>query len=517
MVPEFANEPLTDFAGSASDRQAMEAALREVKGEFAREWPLVIGGQRVTTSAWIDSRNPCQKQQVVGRTAKAGQGEAQRALDAACDAFADWSTWQPAERARLLLKAASLLRRRKHVFSATMVYEAGKTWPEADADTAEAIDFLEYYAREALRLSLPQTLPRLAGEDNELMYVPLGVGVVIPPWNFPLAITLGMTAAAIVTGNTAILKPASLTPIIAARAVELLEDAGMPAGVVNFLPGGGGEIGDFLVAHPRTRFISFTGSREVGTHIYELAAKVQPGQRWLKRVVAEMGGKYAIIVDDTADLEAAAEGIATSAYGFQGQKCSAASRAIVLEPVYQDVLAKVASRAEALRQGPAEDPSTEIAAVIDKSQYDKVLSYVEIGQREGRLVTGGEPNGSDDGWYIQPTVIADVPETGRIAQEEIFGPVLAFIRARDYTHALAIANGTEYGLTGGVYSRDRRRLEQARAEFQAGNLYFNRKITGAMVGAQPFGGFDMSGTDSKAGGPDYLQLFMQAKVVVERF
>jgi len=233
--------------------------------------------------------------------------------------------------------------------------------------------------------------------------------------------------------------------------------------------------------------------------------------------VAEMGGKDAIIVDDTADLEAAAEGIATSAYGFQGQKCSAASRAIVLEPVYQDVLGKVASRAEALRQGPAEDPSSQIAAVIDKSQYDKVLSYVEVGQREGRLVTGGEPNGSDDGWYIQPTVIADVPENGRLAQEEIFGPVLSFIRARDYTHALAIANGTEYGLTGGVYSRDRRRLEQARAEFQVGNLYFNRKITGAMVGAQPFGGFDMSGTDSKAGGPDYLQLFQQAKVVVERF
>ncbi len=517
MVPEFANEPLTDFAKSAPDRQAMEAALHEVKGEFDRRWPLVIGGQQVTTSAWIESHNPCQKEQVVGRTAKAGRGEAQRALDAAWDAFADWSKWQPAERARLLFKAAALLRRRKHVFSATMVYEAGKTWPEADADTAEAIDFLEYYAREALRLSLPQTLPRLAGEDNELMYVPLGVGVVIPPWNFPLAITLGMTAAAIVTGNTAILKPASLTPIIAARAVELLEDAGMPAGVVNFLPGGGAEIGDFLVAHPRTRFISFTGSREVGTHIYGLAAQVQPGQRWLKRVVAEMGGKDAIIVDDTADLEAAADGIATSAYGFQGQKCSAASRAIVLEPVYQDVLGKVASRAEALRQGPAEDPSSQIAAVIDQSQFDKVLGYVAVGQREGRLVTGGEPNGSPDGWYIQPTIIADVPEDGRLAQEEIFGPVLSFIRARDYGHALAIANGTEYGLTGGVYSRDRRRLEQARAEFRVGNLYFNRKITGAMVGAQPFGGFDMSGTDSKAGGPDYLQLFMQAKVVVERF
>jgi 1-pyrroline-5-carboxylate dehydrogenase len=515
MVPEFANEALTDFS-QPTTRQAMQAGLRHVTDEFARDWPLVIGGERVTSGAWIDSFNPCHKDQQVGRVARAGRGEAERALDAAWAAFPDWSTWQPAERARLLLKAAALLRARKHVFSATMVYEAAKTWPEADADTAEAIDFLEYYGREALRLAGPHPLPRLAGEDNELMYLPLGVGVVIPPWNFPLAITCGMTAAAIVTGNTAILKPASLTPIVAARLVELFEEAGLPPGVLNFLPGSGGEVGDFLVGHARTRFISFTGSREVGTHIYALASQVQQGQRWLKRVVAEMGGKDAIIVDETADLEAAAAGITTSAYGFQGQKCSAASRAIVLEPVYQDVLGRVARQAEALKQGPADDPATQIAAVIDESQFNKVLSYIEVGQREGRLVVGGEPDGAD-GWYIQPTVVADVPGNGRLAQEEIFGPVLSFIRARDYSHALAIANNTEYGLTGGVYSRNRRRLEQARAEFQVGNLYFNRKITGAMVGAQPFGGFDMSGTDSKAGGPDYLQLFMQAKVVVERF
>jgi 1-pyrroline-5-carboxylate dehydrogenase len=408
------------------------------------------------------------------------------------------------------------MRARKHLFSATMVYEAGKTWPEADADTAEAIDFLEYYGREALRLAAPHPLPRLPGEDNELMYLPLGVGVVIPPWNFPLAISCGMTAAALVTGNAVILKPASLTPVIAARLVALFEEAGTPPGVLNFLPGSGGEIGDVLVAHPRTRFISFTGSREVGTRIYALASTVQQGQRWLKRVVAEMGGKDAIIVDESADLEAAAASITTSAYGFQGQKCSAASRAIVLEPVYQDVLGRVAQKAEALRMGPADDPSSQVAAVVDEGQFRKVLSYVEIGQREGRLVLGGEPDGAD-GWYIQPTVFADIPEAGRLAQEEIFGPVLSFVRARDYGHALAIANGTEYGLTGGVYSSNRRNLERARREFQVGNLYFNRKITGAMVGAQPFGGFDMSGTDSKAGGPDYLQLFTQAKVVVERF
>jgi 1-pyrroline-5-carboxylate dehydrogenase len=515
MVPEFVNEALTDFSHPAQ-RQSMVDALRGVQDEFAREWPLRIGGASVTSGAWIHSLNPCSKTQVVGRVAKATQPQAESALDAAWTAFADWSRWQPSERARLLLKVAALMRARKHMLSATMVYEAGKTWPEADADTAEAIDFLEYYAREALRLAEPHPLPRLAGEDNELMYLPLGVGVVIPPWNFPLAITCGMTGAALVTGNTVILKPASLTPIVAARMVELFEEAGTPPGALNFVPGSGGEIGDFLVGHSRTRFISFTGSREVGTHIYALAAQVQLGQRWLKRVVAEMGGKDAIIVDESADLEAAAAGITTSAYGYQGQKCSAASRAIVLEPVYQDVLGRVARQAEALRVGPAEDPATQIAAVIDQSQYDKVLSYVEVGQREGRLVVGGEPHGSD-GWYIQPTVVANVPEGGRLAQEEIFGPVLSFIRARDYSHALAIANGTEYGLTGGVYSRDRRHLERARAEFQVGNLYFNRKITGAMVGAQPFGGFDMSGTDSKAGGPGYLQLFTQAKVTVERF
>jgi 1-pyrroline-5-carboxylate dehydrogenase len=515
MLPEFTNEALTDFSDT-TNRQAMEAALLQVRGEFGREWPLVIGGKQETTGGWIDSLNPCHKDQVVGRVARADRAHAERALDVAWTACEDWSTWLPAERARVLFKAAALLRASKHLFSATMVYEAGKTWPEADADTAEAIDFLEYYGREALRLAEPRPLPRLAGEDNELIYLPLGVGIVIPPWNFPLAITLGMTAAAIVTGNTTVLKPASLTPIIAARAVALLEDAGLPPGVVNFLPGSGGEIGDFLVGHARARFISFTGSREVGTHIYALAAQVQTGQRWLKRVVAEMGGKDAIIVDDTADLDAAAEGITTSAYGFQGQKCSAASRAIVVEPVYQDVLGMVARRAEALRQGPAEDPASQIAAVIDENQFNKILSYVEVGQREGRLVVGGEQDGAD-GWYIQPTVVADVPENGRLAQEEIFGPLLSFIRARDYRHALAIANGTEYGLTGGVYSRDRRHLEQARAEFQVGNLYFNRKITGAMVGAQPFGGFNMSGTDSKAGGPDYLALFLQAKVVVERF
>ncbi len=515
MIADFRNEPLTDFS-QAANRQAMESALAAVRADFEHEWLLAIGGERLATGDWIVSRDPCQKDRVVGKVAKAGRAEADRALQAGWTAYEEWSRWQPAERARTILKAAALLRRRKHLFSATMVYETAKTWVEADADTAEAIDFLELYGWEALRLAERQPLTRTAGEDNELIYLPLGLGIVIPPWNFPTAIMAGMTAAAVVTGNTAILKPASLTPVVAARFVDLLHEAGVPDGVVSFLPGSGGDIGDYLVAHPRTRFVSFTGSREVGCHIYALAAQVQPGQRWLKRVVAEMGGKDAIVVDETADLDAAVEGIVTSAYGFQGQKCSAASRAIVLEPVYQDVLAQVARRAEALRVGPAEDPSSQMSAMIDESQLRKVLDYVDLGQKEGRLVVGGEPIG-DVGWYVQPTVFADIPEDSRLAQEEIFGPVLSFIRARDYDHALQVANGTDYGLTGGVYSRDRRRLERARAELHVGNLYFNRKITGALVGAQPFGGFNMSGTDSKAGGRDYLQLFLQAKVVVERY
>ncbi len=517
MVPEFHNQPLTDF-GQADARSAMERALRQVRDDFDRDWPLVVGGESLNTGRWIESLDPCEPAQRVGRAAQANAEQAGRALDSAWTAWTDWARTTPEERARLLFKLAALMRRDRHLFSATMVYEAGKTWPEADGDTAEAIDFLEYYGREALRLAQAPRLPTIHGEDNVLVYEPLGAGVIIPPWNFPLAITTGMTAAAVVTGNTVVLKPSSLTPIVAARLVELFAAAGAPPGVVNFLPGSGSEVGDVLVGHPRTRFISFTGSREVGTHIHALAAQVQPRQRWLKRVVAEMGGKDAVIVDETADLDAAAEGIVVSAFGYQGQKCSAASRAIVIDDVYQEVLERVARRAEALRIGPADDPAIDMAAVIDESQYRKILSYMDVGQREGRLVVGGEAaDAAGDGWYIQPTVFADLPPTGRMAQEEIFGPVLSFLRARDFEDALAVANDTEYGLTGGVYSRDRRRLEQARTAFHVGNLYFNRKITGALVGAQPFGGFNMSGTDSKAGGPDYLALFQQARSIVERF
>jgi 1-pyrroline-5-carboxylate dehydrogenase len=411
---------------------------------------------------------------------------------------------------------AAALRRRKHEFSATMVYEVAKTWAEADADTAEAIDFLEYYGREMVRLAQPVSLPYVAGEENEQRYEPLGVGVLIPPWNFPLAILVGMTASAIVTGNTVVLKPASLAPVVAARFMEVLAEAGLPPGVVNFVPGPGDVVGDRLVEHPRTRFVSFTGSQAVGVHIYERAARVAPGQRWLKRVVAEMGGKNAIVVDTSADLDAAVEGIVASAFGFQGQKCSACSRVVALDGVHDALLEEVAARTWDLRVGPAADPATNVAAVVDRGQHEKVLDYVGIGRGEGRLVCGGEP-GDPAGYYVQPTVFADVAPDARIAQEEIFGPVVAFLRAPDYERAIAIANATEYGLTGAVYARDRARLEYARREFHVGNLYLNRKCTGALVGVQPFGGFDMSGTDAKAGGPDHLLQFVQAKVVAERF
>jgi 1-pyrroline-5-carboxylate dehydrogenase len=494
----------------------MQAALREAAARFDDEHALVIGGEAVYSGEWIDSYDPCEYDRRVGRVARGTAALAERALDAAWAAYPEWAHTAPAARARILWKAAALLRQRKHAFSALLVYEVAKTWAEADADTAEAIDFLEYYGREMVLLAGPAALTPFPGEENEQVYEPLGAGVIIPPWNFPLAIMAGMTAAAIVAGNTVVLKPASLAPVVAARFVELLAEAGLPPGVVNFLPGPGDVVGDLLVEHPRTRFVSFTGSREVGVHIYERAARVAAGQRWLKRVVAEMGGKNAIVVDTTADLEAAAAGIAASAFGFQGQKCSACSRVVALADVHDRLLEQVTERTWALRLGPAADPETNMAAVVDRAQYDKVLEYVGVGRKEGRLVCGGEP-GDAAGYYVQPTIFADVAPEARIAQEEIFGPVVGFLRAPSYERAIAIANDTPYGLTGAVYTRDRARLEYARREFHVGNLYLNRKCTGALVGVQPFGGFDMSGTDAKAGGPDHLLQYLQAKVIAERF
>ncbi|MGH2510622.1 MAG: aldehyde dehydrogenase family protein, partial [Ktedonobacteraceae bacterium] len=380
-----------------------------------------------------------------------------------------------------------------------------------DGDTAEAIDFLEFYGREALRLADEQPLTKVAGEDNQLVYIPLGVGAVIPPWNFPSAIMAGMTTASLVAGNSVVLKPASTSPMIAWQFVRILEEVGLPAGVVNFVTGSGGTIGDALIENPRVRFIAFTGSREVGLRIHELASKHHQGQIWLKRTILEMGGKDATLVDESADLDAAADGIVAAAFGFQGQKCSAGSRAIIVEQVYDEVLRKIIEKTRKLSMGDVTQPETYMGPVIDANAFKKVNEYIEIGKGEGRLLTGGSHHGP--GYFIEPTVIADVAPQARIAQEEIFGPVLAVIKAKNFEDGLEIANSTEFGLTGSVYSRDPAHWARAKEEFFVGNLYLNRKCTGALVGAHPFGGFNMSGTDSKAGGRDYLLLFTQAKTI----
>jgi 1-pyrroline-5-carboxylate dehydrogenase len=515
MPEEFRNEALTDFADEANARQ-MRAAIEKVRASLGRDYPLVIGGERVMTGRTFDSLNPARKTEVVGRFQKANVELTRLAVERADETFKTWSRTRPEERAALLVRVAQILRERKHEFSAWMVHEVAKSWAEADGDTAEAIDFCEFYAREMLRYAGEQPLVKIAGEENALWYIPLGVGVVIPPWNFPLAIMAGMTVASVVTGNTVVLKPSSDAPTIAYKFFEILEEAGLPAGVVNFCPGSGGEVGDTMVDHARTRYVAFTGSKEVGLRIVERAAKHQPGQMWIKRVVAEMGGKDAIIVDADADLDDAAAGVVASAFGFQGQKCSACSRAIIHSDVYDEMVGRIAERAAKIKVGDPVDQATAMSAVINEKAFRTINRYVEWGQEQGgRIVAGGGSDG-EQGFFIEPTVLADVKPGDRVEQEEIFGPVLACVRAEGFTDALRIANGTEYGLTGAVYSNDPEKLRRAREEFHVGNLYLNRKCTGALVGVHPFGGFNMSGTDSKAGGRDYLGLFMQAKVAAEK-
>lgn len=512
---EFRNEPFTNFSRS-ENAHAMRQALERVGDLLGHEYELVIGGERSRTAAKIESHNPANPKQLVGIHQKAGAEHAELAMKAALAAFPSWSRLPVSQRASLLLRAAEIIRERKFEFCAWLVYEVGKNWVEADADVGETIDFLEFYAREALRLAEVKPPIQYPGEKNELLYIPLGVGAVIPPWNFPMAIMAGMTAASIVCGNTVILKPSSDSPTIAARFLDVLEEAGLPDGVVNFCPGSGSTFGNAIVEHPKTRFIAFTGSRDVGLEINERAAKAQPGQIWIKRTILEMGGKDSIIVASDADVNAAVEGVAASAFGFNGQKCSACSRAIVEEPIYEVFLERLRERVAQIKVG---DPleNTAMGPVINHMAMQSILRYIEAGKTEGRLIAGGNPVKTEaGGYYIEPTVFADIAPNARLAQEEIFGPVLAVIKAHDFEHALTIANNTEYGLTGAIYSDSREKLDRARLEFHVGNLYFNRKCTGAMVGAHPFGGFNMSGTDSKAGGPDYLYLFTQAKSVAEK-
>jgi 1-pyrroline-5-carboxylate dehydrogenase len=511
---EFRNEPYTDFSTPAN-RKAMEEALATVRGQFGREYDLRIAGERFRTPDKLKSVNPSNPTEVVGIHDKATPAMATQAIESAHAFFPEWSRTDPAERIAMLRRAAQVIRGRKMEFDAWLVYEAGKSWAEAEADVSEAIDFCEYYALEMERLSGPQPVSQLPGEKDEMQYLPLGVGVVIPPWNFPLAILAGMTVAALVTGNTVVLKPSSETPTIAAKFAEALLEAGFPERSFTLLTGSGSTIGDLIVQHPKTRFVAFTGSRDVGLRINELAAKHQPGQIWIKRVIAEMGGKDAIVVDADSDLDQAVEGVAVSAFGYQGQKCSACSRAIVDEKVYDEFLSKLQSRVAGIRIGPADDPANYMGPVISEGAQRTILSYIETGKREGRVIAGGDAP-SKDGYFVPPTVIADVAPSAKIFQEEIFGPVLAVSKAKDFEQALEMANDSQYGLTGAVYSNNPDHIRQARERFFVGNLYVNRKCTGAMVGAHPFGGFNMSGTDSKAGGPDYLLLFLQAKSIAEK-
>jgi len=509
----FKNETYKDYSLPAEKRN-MEKALALVRSKLGKKYPIVINGQDFWTKEQIVSTNPANPSEVIGTFSKGTIDLAEKSLQAATKAFETWKNVAPEKRADMLLKASKITQRRRYEINAWMVLEVGKNWAEADADTAEAIDFLEFYAREMYRLAGPQPVVPNKGEKGYLEYIPLGVGVIIPPWNFPFAILVGTTTAAIVTGNTTVLKPSSDSPMMGWLCKEILEEAGLPKGVLNFFPSPGGEVGDYLVQNPLTRFISFTGSKEIGLRINQFAAVPQKGQKWIKRVVAEMGGKDSIIVAKDADLDEAADGIVAAAFGFQGQKCSACSRAIIEKSVYPAMVNKIVERVNRLDIG---DPANNkrVGPVVSERAYKKILEYIKIGKKEGRVVAGGAAIGNN-GYYIEPTVIADIKPNARISQEEIFGPVLALIPVKNFDEAIEVANNTEYGLTGAVYTKSRKNLDRASKEFFVGNLYLNRKCTGALVGVHPFGGFNMSGTDSKAGGHDYLLLFLQGKSIAEK-
>ncbi len=514
MPTEFRNEPLTDFT-QPHNRRKMEEAIARVEKQLGREYPLYIGAKKLKTPEKAPSYSPGNKDAVVGVFQRAGIEHAEQAVQAAARKFEEWKLVPAHRRAEILFKAAKIMRRRRFELNAWMIMEVGKNWVEADADTAEAIDFLEFYARESLRFSGKQPLTRIPTEKNDLVYIPLGVCVVVPPWNFPLAILTGMTSAAVVTGNTVVLKPSSDSPMMGILLLEMMLEAGLPLGVINFVSGPGGTMGDHLIAHPLTRLVAFTGSKEVGLHINEVASHTAPGQIWIKRVIAEMGGKDSIIIDRDVDLDKVIPDVVSSAFGYQGQKCSACSRVIVARELYNAFVRKIAERVESI---PVGDPRTNhlIGPVINERSMKSILKYVEKGVKEGgRLITGGV-RAPGNGWYVAPTLLADVKPRHTVAQEEIFGPVLAILKSKDFDDAMRIANNTEFGLTGSLYTGDREKIARARRDFHVGNLYFNRKCTGALVGVHPFGGFNMSGTDSKAGGRDYLLLFTQAKLISEK-
>ncbi len=513
-TPAFKNEALADFSAEPS-RRDMQDALAAVRKQFGQTYPLVIDGRKVATESVIDSINPSHVREIVGKCGKATPGDALQAIAAAQAAFLAWRDVDPNVRADLLVKAAGIARRRRFELAAWQVFECAKNWREADADVCEAIDFLEYYAVEMRRLAKPSA-NNLPGEDNSYHYEPRGVTVVIAPWNFPLAILCGMTAAALVTGNTAIMKPAEQSSVNAAKLMEIFDEAGFPRGVVNYLPGIGEEIGPTLAEHPDVALIAFTGSRGVGMLLNRQSAELRTGQTHIKKLIAELGGKNAIIVADDADLDEAIVGTVASAFGYQGQKCSACSRVIVMESVHDVFVERLVEATRSLKIGPAEDPSCKVGPVIDEEARERIQGFIDKGKQECRLIYAGDAGFLvSEGTYVGPHIFADVAPNAVIAQEEIFGPVLAVLKAKDFDDALRIANGTAYALTGGIYSRSPENIRRAKREFRVGNLYVNRKITGALVGRQPFGGFKLSGVGSKAGGPDYLLQFVVPRAITE--
>ncbi len=516
ITPEkspFRNEPLRDW-NRTEYREQMFRALENVRKDFPCRVPLIIGGERVTTAETFRSINPANPEETVGIIAQATEDEAEAAVDAAREAFPQWRDVPPEKRANYLFRAAEVARIMRDELVALQVFEVGKSWIESDADVCEAIDYLEYYGRQMLRLGTSRSTMKIPGENNELFYEPRGVSVIIAPWNFPLAISTGMTSAALVTGNTVVYKPSSQSAVTGFMLYTLFSESGLPPGVLNFIPGPGSEIGDHLVDHPDVALIAFTGSKRVGLRIIEHASRTSEAADHVKHVTAEMGGKNAIIVDSDADLDEVVVGIIQSAYGYQGQKCSACSRLVVVQDIYEPLLERLKAAAESIVIGSPEDPESFVGPLIDKTAQKKVLDYIEIGRSEGRLhLIRGENKGK--GFRVPITIFTDITSEHRLAREEIFGPVLAVLKVPTFKEALNTALMGDYALTGSVYSRSPAHIALALRQFRVGNLYVNRKCTGAMIGRQPFGGFKLSGLGSKAGGPDYLLHYMMPRTVTE--
>lgn len=511
-IAPFVNEPLLDFS-QRECRARCRAAIEKVRGELGQRYPAVIGGRKIEGESRIVSVNPARPSEVIGEVAAVGRKDVEEALAAARSAQRAWGAKSAGERASFLFRAAEIARGRRTELLAWQVFETGKSWAEADADVAEAIDYLEYYGREMLRFGVPHKVGDVPGEDNRYFYQPRGVALVIAPWNFPLAISAGMTAAALVAGNAVLYKPSSLSPVNGWQLFALLQEAGVPDGVLNYIPGSGEAVGGWLAEHPEIDLIAFTGSREVGLELVERAARRVPGAHSVKRVIAEMGGKNAVIVDADADLDQAVAGVLLSAFGYQGQKCSACSRVIVLAGCYERFLERLTEAVKGIRVGPPEDPACFMGPLIEPRAKDRVERYIALAAAEGRIAVRGDAPA--EGCYVAPVVVTDLPSTSAVLRDEIFGPLLAVIRAEDMAEALAIANDSDYALTGGLFSRSPSNIQQVAREFAVGNLYINRGITGAVVGRQPFGGFRMSGVGSKAGGPDYLLQFLEPRVVTE--